>query len=388
LRAVLAALAAGAWLLAPPAARGDGASRERDLLELRARLEALGKSLEQKEAGEREARGALRAAERAISDSTRRLARLRGESRAARDEAKRLAAREKDLERSLARREASLGRTLVVRHAAGTPEALQVLLAGGDPAELARRLHYLSYVLRALGDAMDGYRAELAELARLRGAARAKAAQIGALEAEERGDREGIIAQRRERQRILGRLAGEIRGARRQMAVLRADEARLARLVQDIGRVLLSPPAVAARRAEPPHSRRFADLRGALRLPVRGELARRSGAPTAARGPGAKGIFIRAPEGEPVRAVAAGQVVFADWMRGFGNLLIIDHGESYMSIYANNESLLKQVGESAAAGETIATVGATGGNEQSGLYFELRHLGRAFDPLRWVDLRR
>jgi septal ring factor EnvC (AmiA/AmiB activator) len=98
----------------------------------------------------------------------------------------------------------------------------------------------------------------------------------------------------------------------------------------------------------------------------------------------AKGIFIRAPEGRPVRAVAGGQVVYAEWMRGFGNLLILDHGEAYLSIYANNESLLKQVGEHVAFGEAIATTGASGGNEETGLYFEMRHLGRAFDPLRWV----
>ncbi len=330
----------------------------------------------------------MRATERAISDSTRRLTRLQSEAREAREQAKRLAARERDLERSLARREASLGRTLAVRHAAGTPEALQVLLSGGEPAALARRLHYLGYVLRAQGEAVDAYRSELAELARLRGEARAKAAQIGTLEAAERRDRDGIVAQRSERRRILVRLAGEIRGERRRIAILRADETRLARLVQDIGRVLVSPPAVAARRAEAPAGRRFAELRGALRLPVRGELGGRSRAPTAAPGARAKGIFIRAPEGEAVHAVAAGQVVFADWMRGFGNLLIVDHGEAYMSVYANNESLLKQVGDPVAAGEAIATVGATGGNEKSGLYFELRHLGRAFDPLRWVDLRR
>ena len=86
-----------------------------------------------------------------------------------------------------------------------------------------------------------------------------------------------------------------------------------------------------------------------------------------------------------MRAIAAGQVVFADWMRGFGNLLIIDHGEGYLSVYANNESLLRQVGDVVAPGEPVATVGATGGSQESGLYFELRHLGKAFDPLTWVD---
>src|SRR3970282_2885229 len=102
-------------------------------------------------------------------------------------------------------------------------------------------------------------------------------------------------------------------------------------------------------------------------------------------GADAKGVFISAAEGQPVRAIAPGQVVYADWMRGFGNLLIIDHGEAYLSIYANNEALLRQVGDLVASGDPVAIVGASGGDEQTGLYSELRHLGRAFDPLRWVS---
>jgi septal ring factor EnvC (AmiA/AmiB activator) len=85
--------------------------------------------------------------------------------------------------------------------------------------------------------------------------------------------------------------------------------------------------------------------------------------------------------------VARGQVVYADWMRGYGNLMIVDHGENYLSIYANADSLLKQVGDIVHPGEPLATAGASGGNEQTGLYFELRHLGRAFDPLGWVTLK-
>ena len=120
------------------------------------------------------------------------------------------------------------------------------------------------------------------------------------------------------------------------------------------------------------------------------ELTGRFGAPRggqAGAGIESKGVFIRTREGQPVRAVAAGQVVYADWMRGFGNLLIVDHGEAYLSIYANNDALLRQVGDVVASGETIASTGASGGNEETGLYFELRHLGKAFDPLRWVKLK-
>jgi septal ring factor EnvC (AmiA/AmiB activator) len=88
-----------------------------------------------------------------------------------------------------------------------------------------------------------------------------------------------------------------------------------------------------------------------------------------------------------VKAVAGGRVVFADWLRGFGNLMIIDHGSAYMTLYANNEALYKRVGDPVRSGETIATVGNSGGNPDSGLYFELRHEGKALDPLGWVDVR-
>jgi septal ring factor EnvC (AmiA/AmiB activator) len=184
---------------------------------------------------------------------------------------------------------------------------------------------------------------------------------------------------------VLDRVAAEVRQSRKEIKVLRADERRLARLVEELGRVISArverTPQADARK-EP-----FSKLRGRLSLPVRGELIGRFGAPRGATGTEAKGVFIRAPEGQAVRAIARGQVVYADWMRGFGNLLIVDHGEAYLSIYANNESVLKQVGELVAPGEAIATTGASGGNEETGLYFEMRHLGRAFDPLRWVKLK-
>jgi septal ring factor EnvC (AmiA/AmiB activator) len=126
----------------------------------------------------------------------------------------------------------------------------------------------------------------------------------------------------------------------------------------------------------------FASLKGQLRAPVAGKLAARFGAK---RGEATwKGVFIQASEGAEVHAVAGGRVVWANWMRGFGNLIIVDHGGQYLSIYGNNQSLLKQAGQVVKAGDTIASAGNTGGREESGLYFELRHLGQAFDPASWI----
>jgi septal ring factor EnvC (AmiA/AmiB activator) len=128
----------------------------------------------------------------------------------------------------------------------------------------------------------------------------------------------------------------------------------------------------------------FASLRGKLGAPVNGKIEARFGAQRGDGGPAWRGMFIKAPEGSEVRAVAAGRIMFASWMRSYGNLIIIDHGGEYMSIYANNQSLLKHLGDMVKPGEPIATAGSTGGNEEPGLYFELRHLGKAFDPAGWV----
>ncbi len=128
----------------------------------------------------------------------------------------------------------------------------------------------------------------------------------------------------------------------------------------------------------------FASLKGKLRAPVSGKLAAKFGSKRDG-GPSWKGVFVKALEGADVRAVATGRVVFASWMRGFGNLIIVDHGSEYLSIYGNNQSLLKRVGDAVKGGDQIASAGNTGGGEDSGLYFELRHKGAAFDPASWVS---
>lgn len=380
-------------LLAAAAAPAAPAStREEDLKALRARIEALKSGLGEREAQGREARDALRDSERAISDANRALRALEAEGRAVRAELDRLGARQRSLESGLQRQQAALGRILAARYAAGAPDAVKIALSGENPSEVARRLYYLAELSRATAQLLRELRAGLAEVGEVRRATEERRRRLEAIEAQHRADRARLLAERRTRRQVLDRVSAEIRTSRRQMQTLLADEKRLSRLVEEIGRVLAARPGAGYARVEKvPElgslAGPFSGQRGKLRLPVRGELVARFGAPRNEGPAGKGGVFIRAGEGQPVRAVAAGQVVYADWMRGFGNLLIVDHGEAYLSIYGNNESLLKQPGDPVAAGEAIATVGASGGNEQSGLYFELRHLGKAFDPLRWVVLK-
>ncbi|MEO8143683.1 MAG: peptidoglycan DD-metalloendopeptidase family protein [Betaproteobacteria bacterium] len=384
---------------------GAGTAREEDLAALRSRIEALRSELGDRETDRREARDALRASEVAISDANRALHAVEAEARAARAAIADLAARGDLQERSLASGQAALGRLLAARALAGAsggapantggvPDFVRLALTGEDLADAARKLHYLTYVSRAAAQMIEAQRNGLAEAARLKAESEEKARELAAIEARGRSDRERMLKERREHRRLLDRIAGEIRDARKRIQALLADESRLARLVEEIGKVLAARPGAGyARVTAVPEAGTgalgglFSALKGSLRLPVRGELAGRFGTPRTEGRVAAKGVFIRAPEGEQVRAVGAGRVVYADWMRGFGNLLIVDHGEAFLSIYGNNESLLKQAGDTVTLGEPLATVGQSGGNEQTGLYFELRHLGRPFDPLRWVKLK-
>ena len=362
----------------------QGAPGERDLAQLRARIEGLQRELDEKATERREARDALRESERAISEANRTLAALTVEGKQLKTESDRLAERRRTLERTLAERQGAVEAVLRARQGLAAPEVVRAALSGDEPGQLARRLQYIAYLSRAAAELLAAHRAELEALAALEREADVKRSRLSKVEQASRADRSRIVREREARRRVLGRLGQELRASRRRISVLRADEAHLARLVEGLGRVLARVEAVPEKSLQ---TEAFSQLRGKLRLPVRGELTRRYGAPRGASGIEAKGVFIRAPQGEPVRAVARGQVVYADWMRGFGNLMIVDHGENYLSIYANADSLLKQVGDVVHPGEPLATAGASGGNEQTGLYFELRHLGRAFDPLGWVTLK-
>ena len=122
-------------------------------------------------------------------------------------------------------------------------------------------------------------------------------------------------------------------------------------------------------------------------MPVRGEVTNKFGNSRQDTGLTWKGLFIKSNEGNDVKSVASGRIVFADWMRGFGNLIIVDHGGGYMSLYGNNQALLRKMGETVKGGDTIASVGNSGGNDTSGLYYELRSRSKPFDPMSWSVLR-
>jgi len=379
-------------LLVPALVLAQGGSGAEDLEALRSRIERLRIDIAGAEGTREEARDQLRESERAISGANRSLHELTARRAAAQIELKKLAGQRREAESGIASRQERLGQLLTLRYLNGEQNQLKLLFSGEDPNRTARELHYYGYISRAQAGFIRALRASLARLRELEARTREKSTELAAIAAEQRKERNDLIRQQAAHRKVLARVSVQLREQRRQVKRFERDETRLTRLVEELGKVIASAPPGRGRRNErvPESGGReglFAGLKGSLRLPIKGELASRFGAPRSGGGPSWKGLFIRSPSGQEVRAVAAGRVVFADWLRGFGNLLILDHGQGYLTIYGNNESVLKQIGEPVRTGDAVATVGASGGNAESGLYFEIRHQGKAFDPMRWVSLK-
>ena len=376
---------------AAPAAR-SAAEAKYELRDLRGKIEALQKRLAGTEDSRSEAADALKETERAISDANRGLRELAHQSRDANQRLAELRAESRRAEETLGRQQALLARVLYQHYLGGEVGPLRLLLNREDPNRIARQLHYFGYISRARADLIGELRVNLARLKELAHETERKAIELAAIAAEQTAQKRRLDREKGARGRLLASIARAIQRQRREIGTLQRGETRLARLVEQLGRIVARTPAPPRLTNErlPDGSADgglFEGLKGRLSLPVRGELGNRFGSPRPDGGLTWKGLFIAARAGEEVRAIASGRVVFADWLRGFGNLLIIDHGGAYMSLYGYNEALYKRVGEVIHAGEPIATVGNSGGNADSGLYFELRHEGKPFDPLTWVNIQ-
>lgn len=385
------ALVALPVLFSPPA---DAAPKDQ-LRELRERIEAVQKRLSESEESRAEAADALKTSERAISETNRKLYHLSGQRRSANSSLSRLQAQAGEVEEDIAQEQRTLSRLLYRQYLSGQSDAIKLVLNREDPNEIARQLHYLGYISRVRAELLVSLRENQFRLDKLTGDTRRKSTELRALQNEESLQKQRLVQEQSERQRVYAEVSSEIQKSRQQLSTLKKDEERLASLIERLAREAAArekkkPGKRLANKALPgadSGSGDFRKLKGRMRLPVIGELTNRFGGQRQDSGLSWKGLFIAAKSGREVKAIAGGKIVYADWLRGFGNLLILDHGDGYMSLYGNNESLLKQAGEQARAGDTIASVGTSGGNPESGLYFELRYQGKPFDPLPWVTLR-
>lgn len=369
---VLGLAAAGAG--AQPELSKDEASRE--LSELRERIEAVQARLQA-------ARGERGGLEERVETLDRKIAALAQDIR--RTEAKRVEVqaeigrlddRKQALRRQMTAQKERVAELAYSSYVMGRQSRLKLFLNQRNPAVINRMLGYHDYIVAARARTIERINGWAAEIEALSKEQEARRRELETLATELRAERESLQARRGERESALAALNERIASSQDELARLKENENRLQEVIKEIEAYL------ASRRARGITEGAFREMRGKLRLPVAAPIAAGFGE-TRSTGVRWDGIMFRPGGGADVRAIFEGRVVFADWLRGFGLLLIIDHGDGYMSLYGHNESLFKQVGDWVETEEVIATVGTSGGLDKPGLYFEIRNDGEPQNPLSW-----
>jgi septal ring factor EnvC (AmiA/AmiB activator) len=385
-------LCLGLLVCGAQAASPQATAKQKELDNLRKRITNLQRDLEKTSESQNEAADALRESERAISDSNRRLADLNRQRGAATQSLQQLQTQGAELKLDIQEQQNLLGRLLYQQYLNGSDEYLKLLLNNRDPNQVAREIQYHGYIARDRAAWLQSLRDKLDRLQQITEQTQHKSDEIASLQTEARTQQQSLEKDKRTRQQVLNKISTQLKKQRSEISRLQRDENNLSQLVDKLSKMLAEPKRGGGDGGidndKLPDDRfdgkPFAQLKGKLILPVKGKVTNRYGTQRPDSTVSWKGLFLRAPANAQVKAVAAGRVVFADWLRGFGNLLIIDHGKGYMSLYGNNETLYKQVGEVLHGGDVVAAVGNTGGNAESGLYFEIRYNGQTQDPMKWV----
>ncbi len=365
--------------LAPPTGAQDddlAQVKEQELEQIRDRISDLKQSMDKAASRRDKLTAELQVAEISIADKRMRLKDLEREraftEKRRRELDTKIVANEAELDAEIRQ----LGDQLRAAYMSGEQERLKLLLNQQDPATLGRLMTYYTYLNDYRSDNIETVTGRIRELASLRGQVAAEEARLTEI-AKARYDELGRLGSAQEqRKTLLASLRQRISSEGHEIERLAAQEKDLARLIAELTSILSDYPIS----SEEP----FVDHKGRLTWPVAGTLLHDFGQPRVGGGLRWNGVVLGAPRGREVRAVYHGRIAFADWLAGLGLLVIVDHGDGYMTLYGYNETILKNAGDWVAPGDVIATVGDSGGQPRAALYFEIRQGTRPVNPRQWV----
>ena len=301
----------------------------------------------------------------------------------------------KKLEKELFKRRQLQNEILYQSYIKPKPGYLQLFIEGINPNEVSRQINYIGYLTKAQNDNILKIDETRKNIRATKKSTKKILKNVTQLRKKKEKNAKKLEKKKKEKKLTLNKISKKLKSQKSKKLKLQQDEKKLSSLVKNL--MLKLKAQEKRRKAEKKDIKKekkvidervykvnFAKLKKKLKLPVKGKVIYKYNAKRSDTGTRWKGLFIKAKEGSNVKSVASGQVVFSDWLRGFGNIIIIDHGKSYMSLYGNNDSLLKRKGEFIKGGEVIALSGNSGGNKYNGLYYELRHNGKPFNPLKWT----
>lgn len=376
-------------------------SAKEDLSDIQEKIQALKKELDNNQEAHKDATDALKDSETAISSANKKLREINQKQNNNKNTLSALKKQSLTLNENLNQQQKRLSSLLRRQYMHGNQSYTQLILQNKNPSEISRDVKYFSYIAKEHAKVIDDMQGNLVKVKALNNQTAAVLQEVAELKTKQEAENKELEQQKNEKSKVVTLLSKQILAQRGEIKKLTRDEKNLSHLVQRLAKII--PKKAIKKKQDSGNDEKiahndmtptnaysgshFAALKGKLRLPVRGDVSNRFGSARQDTGLTWKGLFIKAVEGNDVKSVADGRVVFADWMRGFGNLIIVDHGDGYMSLYGNNQAVLKSVGEEVNGGDNIASVGNSGGNESNGLYYELRRLSKPFDPMGWSVVR-
>ncbi|WP_373002013.1 murein hydrolase activator EnvC family protein [Marinobacter sp.] len=344
---------------------------------LKERIEDIDDWLEDAEADRSDLERQLATAERTISRLTRERRSLRQQAEQQQQKLRELENEARELTRTLDRQRDSLKKQIRAAWMEGDAPAVKVLLNEIDPDKIARTMTYYEYLSKDTVNRLEAFRQSLQELRNTQAAVQSTRVELARTEEGVAKRQEELTESRRQRQQTLAALNADIKNRRSEREELESDRKRLENLLEEVQQAINNIPS-------PNESEPFASLRNKLPWPVKGKVLSRFGDRYADGKLRRNGLLIGTGEEAEIRAIHYGRVVFANWLRGFGLITIIDHGDGYMTLYGHSSSLFTSPGDWVAGGEPIAQAGRTGGTDSPALYFEVRHNGKPDNPGRWL----
>ncbi len=320
----------------------------------------------------------LREIELQTAETRRRVLGLDKEIRLLGKELGKLYAQQEQLDGQRRRQAGQVAQELSAAYRLGREEPLKVLLNMENPEELGRTLKYYEHIVKARSKILEDYQNTIRELDDVEQTLLSKQNALSGKRTELQAIHQTLKIETKQRNALLKDSRQQIKNEKGKLAKLNLEHQQLEAIIQALQSHVQN--------LNIPDSQPFSQRRGKLPWPVKGRVGHSFGS---ARGSHLKwhGWLLNAKDASPVKAIHHGRVVFSDYFRGQGLLVIVDHGDNYLSLYAHNQVLLKETGEWVHPGEVIAKVGNTGGLERSALYFEIRRKGKAVDPKRWLKPR-
>jgi len=356
----------------------NSAEKSAQLDQLRAKIQILRGTLESKQSKKSSLESKLRSTELKISKHSRSLRKLSKKLSRQHSKLQALQTDRRLQQQKLDKNRQALSQQIRASYAMGKQGTLKILLSQHNPSSIGRTLAYYDYFNRARAEQISVIASEITELESTELRISNETTQLEGLMAEQQIKKEQLESQYQKRHQVLIKVNADIGTKAQQLNKLLNDETQLSKLLEELYRALSDiPPDAEGFKA-------FAAVKGDLSVPSKGRTAHRFGSSRKLGKLTWQGMLIEAELGKEVHAIYHGRVAFANWIRNFGLLLIIDHGDGYMSLYGHNQVLYKDVGEWVEKDELIATIGNSGGRENPGLYFEIRHNGTPTNPEKWI----